>query len=339
MALYKVKAGDSPASIARAFTGDDSRMRELVTVNVQKPRVLVGGVMTWQSLYTGEMIQLPASWPLGRMSAISEGTKGRLAGIGLGTPDPTLGPLVDAITADASYCTQGNANVMAFQTAVGMTADGEYGPTTAAAARNANDGTAPAACPQYLGSGGTSSMTPQTVDIATAANTVINDPSICTPGPNPSQSPNQNVLNFQHAYNASGGPGGVAPSSLIDEDGEFGPGTLAALNMYSAANNGPQYALSCANGTLAQAASSGGTSITPTNPSGATTISTTSSSSSSGEMAIVYGGLALLAGAAAFWYLNKNHGKSAPAAKGGVHKAARHVGRGRAKRKAARRRR
>jgi hypothetical protein len=65
--VYTVRAHDTPASIARKFTGSPRRFRELVAANPQKVRAPVRGPrglgQTFASLREGERLHVPRTWP------------------------------------------------------------------------------------------------------------------------------------------------------------------------------------------------------------------------------------------------------------------------------------
>jgi hypothetical protein len=63
--MYQVGLGDTPMKIARRFTGQPTRYRELLYSNPHKSVVHVGGVPTFASLGVGERIELPAGWLAG----------------------------------------------------------------------------------------------------------------------------------------------------------------------------------------------------------------------------------------------------------------------------------
>jgi len=58
---YTVISGDFPIKIAKKFTGDDGRWRELIKANTQKPTDPKTG--NFKTLFPGEKLFLPASWP------------------------------------------------------------------------------------------------------------------------------------------------------------------------------------------------------------------------------------------------------------------------------------
>jgi hypothetical protein len=62
MAIYRVQLGDTPMSIATRFTGEPTRMSELVEANADRPLVTNGGWTTFASLVHGDELRLPSLW-------------------------------------------------------------------------------------------------------------------------------------------------------------------------------------------------------------------------------------------------------------------------------------
>jgi hypothetical protein len=60
---YVVKQDDYPTKIAKAFTGDASRWRELIQANPQKPVAKTGKFAgSFATLTAGERLYLPPGW-------------------------------------------------------------------------------------------------------------------------------------------------------------------------------------------------------------------------------------------------------------------------------------
>ena len=112
MSFYLVQRGDSPASIARRH---GVSIGSLLGANPHKPVVAVGQVRTWQSLGLGERLNLPV-------------------GVGAITPAP-----LNAVHKQISINNPGphvaDADVALWQTIVGATPDGLFGPNTQAATK------------------------------------------------------------------------------------------------------------------------------------------------------------------------------------------------------------
>jgi len=59
--IYTVASGDNPSKIAKKITGDPNRFRELVAANVPPKKKSADGGFT--TLFPGEKLKVPASWP------------------------------------------------------------------------------------------------------------------------------------------------------------------------------------------------------------------------------------------------------------------------------------
>lgn len=153
-----VAGGDTPSSIARAYTGTPTRMRELIQANGDKPAIFVHGVKTFRSLHAGERLNLPGTWTdrfiprgsLGQFFALGQSTSDMDNIVGSATSNQLLQTATDLISAlggasgTSADCT--NSSIMgavsAFQSqadstgasraATGTTlgVDGKYGPST-----------------------------------------------------------------------------------------------------------------------------------------------------------------------------------------------------------------
>jgi hypothetical protein len=67
MAIYRVLQGDTPMSIAHWYTGEPTRMSELVEANADRPLVSSDGWITFASLVPGDRLRIPPLWgsPIG----------------------------------------------------------------------------------------------------------------------------------------------------------------------------------------------------------------------------------------------------------------------------------
>ena len=346
MAHYKVRVNDTPGTIAMKLTGRPERMAELVAANPQKKPIAVDGRRTFAAMHVGENLRVPASWTRS-LQGLGRGPTALGAMLGATAADLTAD--VAAILADTTICQGTNQNVLTFQQdynstsptaaldAAGHTTlaeDGLYGPMTAAAAATVT-ASAPAACPPF-GAASTTTLTPATISISDAYTALVSDSSIC------GGTANQNVINFQQAYNTWAG------SALLVLDGIFGPATTQALNTVSQTAGYGVFA--CANGALQYTPPASQPSqvtppatptipvtppvtpimpINPIGPSGGTSTTTT----------IVITGVAIAAAVGAYWLLRK---EEIGHASGGTSKTAaitHRLTRGRHGRVAARRRR
>lgn len=74
MNTYTVKPGDSPSSIA--FDNDGS-LQSLLDANKHKPVALINGVVTFQTLYIGETLNVPTHWPCNGRNICGGGCAGQ----------------------------------------------------------------------------------------------------------------------------------------------------------------------------------------------------------------------------------------------------------------------
>lgn len=120
--IHSVQRGDSPASIARKY---GVSVRALLGANAHKPLATVGvgdsNVQTWASLGLGEQINIPTTgvggWGLGAIAPAPLNAPHRQ--ISITNPGPHVA----------------NADVALWQTIIGVTADGLFGPNTQAATK------------------------------------------------------------------------------------------------------------------------------------------------------------------------------------------------------------
>jgi hypothetical protein len=86
---YIVVQGDSPEKIASKKTGDRTRVIDLILANPNKERVVINGVLTFRTMYLGEVLKLPESWPCcAGCAGKSHGCGGKVGE----TPAPTVSP-------------------------------------------------------------------------------------------------------------------------------------------------------------------------------------------------------------------------------------------------------
>ena len=139
---YKVLSGDTPSSIAAKFTGNARNFGELAAANPDKSaRILAGQILA------GEILTLPDKWPAsppyappatssvpgasplpGTHATIRQGSTG---------PDVVLWQRIVGVTADGQFGPATAAATVTWQRAHGLTADGIVGPQTWAAAQGA----------------------------------------------------------------------------------------------------------------------------------------------------------------------------------------------------------
>ena len=123
--MYIVKKGDTPSSIARAYTGDPTQFRVLAAANPTiKSRILAG------LIYTGESLILPATWGSASSAPSPQAT------IPVGMPYPSK-VLAQETALHLKFATKGKEDqslVKRYQADNQPDAgavDGKYGPKTA----------------------------------------------------------------------------------------------------------------------------------------------------------------------------------------------------------------
>jgi hypothetical protein len=62
MFTYRIQEGDSPGIIAKRFTGDPSRYKELLAANLWKIKVMRDGQPTFLTMRPGELLRVPPAW-------------------------------------------------------------------------------------------------------------------------------------------------------------------------------------------------------------------------------------------------------------------------------------
>ncbi len=134
-AFYIVEPGDNPSKVAGLLTGSQGRYVELFAANPQYPTVTQNGVKNFKQFFAGMKLALPASWIKSAPPAATTPT-------GLpAVPPPTIAPAPTPTTSFSSLpptIRQGStgAAVIKAQQLLGVTADGIFGPITAAATRS-----------------------------------------------------------------------------------------------------------------------------------------------------------------------------------------------------------
>lgn len=144
--FYVVEPNDNPSLIAKKFTGDPSRWRELAQAN---PEANLASAF----IHPGQRLRVPADWPnapeagpvIHRPPAVSPVTPS-------GTYDPNRArDLAGRLLADVANKGAGYDHELAreFQRAAGLAPDGDYGPRTAGAVEYFTNTSAPPSLPQY----------------------------------------------------------------------------------------------------------------------------------------------------------------------------------------------
>lgn len=216
---YKVLSGDTPSSIAAKFTGNGQNFRELAAANPDKSgRILNGQILA------GEMLTLPDKWPAAPPYATPAPSNvpapSPLPGThmtirqGMTGPDVVLWQRIIGVTADGQFGPNTAAATVAWQRAHGLSADGIVGPATWAAAQGAPPPPPVVSIPIPI-----PGLPPITIPVSLPIPT----------GPLPA-----GHLTIQQG---ASGPDVVLWQKIIgvSADGQFGPATAAATKTWQAA--------------------------------------------------------------------------------------------------------
>lgn len=126
---YKVQSGDSPARIARRF---GVPMGSLIAANPHKATHVVAGQRTWQALGLGEPLNVPVG--VGAIAPAAAGAPHGQIKQGSSGPDVALWQTIIGVTADGIFGPKTATATKAWQGAHGLAADGIVGPKTWGAA-------------------------------------------------------------------------------------------------------------------------------------------------------------------------------------------------------------
>jgi peptidoglycan hydrolase-like protein with peptidoglycan-binding domain len=220
---YKVVQGDNPSKIAQRFTGSSSatRVRELAAANPDKSgRILAG------TIYVGETLTIPDAWPA-------------KPGYAPTSPTPATPAIPAPMTAPHATIQKGSTgpDVALWQTLIGVTADGIFGPNTDAATRTwqsshgvAADGiVGPVTWAKALATFTTSAV-PATPGVIPGVSTIPVSTSVPAPAPS--------ATTHTQIGLGSSGPDVVAWQKIVGvpADGKFGPQTQAATRAWQSAH-------------------------------------------------------------------------------------------------------
>jgi hypothetical protein len=128
---YSAQVGDSPAIIARRF---GVALNALVNANPHKPTTIVAGQRTWQALLPGETLIVPVGGLVGAVTPAAPGATHSQIKQGSTGPDVALWQTIIGVTADGIFGPNTAAKTKAWQAAHGIGADGIVGPKTWGAA-------------------------------------------------------------------------------------------------------------------------------------------------------------------------------------------------------------
>jgi peptidoglycan hydrolase-like protein with peptidoglycan-binding domain len=207
MSFYRAQPGESPAMIARKL---NTSVGALMFANRHKPTTVVAGKRTWQGVGIGELLHVP------RAGAGALGDPGMLGAVIPAAPN-----------APHAMIRQGSsgADVALWQTIIGVTADGAFGPKTAAATRTwqsthglvADGIVGPKTWAAAVGAGAPVTVATPTVTpppmasppsgLASVARTALtalsSDPNYCTNVAKTGTAVNTAVHNFKAAWNSA----------------------------------------------------------------------------------------------------------------------------------------
>ena len=203
--VYVVLSGDNPSSIAKRYTGDPNRYRELAAANPDKSARILAG-----KIYVDEVLTLPDAWP---SSPVSPGAP---------APAPAQGPAISAVGLPTIQQGSTGPAVVQWQSVIGVDGDGIFGPATAAATK---------AWQTHNGLSADGIVGPATWGAAIAQGAVVTPASVDV-GPAATSSAAPNLVTIEQG---STGPAVVAWQMAIGispADGIFGPATAAATRAW-----------------------------------------------------------------------------------------------------------
>jgi peptidoglycan hydrolase-like protein with peptidoglycan-binding domain len=206
MSLYRTQVGDSPGRIARKL---NTSVAALFTANPHKPTTVVAGKRTWEGLGLGENLQIPhtsvgvgaiaPAAPSAPHAQIKKGSKGA---------DVALWQTIIGATADGDFGPKTDTLTRSWQGTHGLSADGIVGPKTWAAALGAGAPVTvatPAAAPAPM------AVSSNLSGIANSALSALrSDPNYCANVARTGTAVNTAVHNFKAAWN-SANPGRAVP--------------------------------------------------------------------------------------------------------------------------------
>lgn len=221
--LYQVQVGDSPDMIARRH---GVTTNALINANSHKSTRMVAGRRTWDSLRPNETITVPVGGRVHGLGAIAPAAMSAPhAQIKQGSTgaDVALWQTIIGTTADGVFGPNTAAATKAWQSSHGLSADGIVGPKTWAAAINGNAPVASASLPAVAAAASTSISVGIAAAAAVAA--LVADPGYCTSVAKSGTAVNTAIHNFKAAYNSAN------PSSALPiNTGKYEPVVASALS-------------------------------------------------------------------------------------------------------------
>jgi len=218
---YVAQVGDSPTLISQKFgVSRDS----LLAANPHKPTTIVAGQLTWQSLAPNEMVNVPVGGMVGAVPVADPSAPHATIRQGSSGSDVALWQTIVGVTVDGKFGPNTAAATKTWQSGHGLTADGVVGPKTWAAALGSAAKPPPAPAPS---SQQQSVLGAAVRDTAAAAVSALNraGSTYCAPGAMVGTTVGNAVHNFKAAWNAAN-PSRPVPIGT----GKYEPITAAALS-------------------------------------------------------------------------------------------------------------
>jgi peptidoglycan hydrolase-like protein with peptidoglycan-binding domain len=199
MSLYRIQPGDSPGRIARKL---NTSVASLFAANPHKARTVVAGKHTWQNVGVGENVHIPrAGVGVGAIAPAAPGAPHAMIKKGSSGADVALWQTIIGATADGAFGPKTDTLTRSWQGTHGLAADGIVGPKTWAAALGAGAPVTvatPAAAPAPVAASS---------NLAGIANSALSalrsDPNYCTNVAKTGTAVNTAVHNFKAAWNSA----------------------------------------------------------------------------------------------------------------------------------------
>jgi peptidoglycan hydrolase-like protein with peptidoglycan-binding domain len=203
MSMYRTQRGESPAMIARKL---NTSVGALMLANRHKPTTVVSGKHTWQGVGIGELLHVPRPGVgigmLGAVTPAAPGAPHAQIKQGSSGADVALWQTIIGTTADGAFGPKTAAATKAWQGTHGLAADGIVGPKTWAAAVGAG---APVTVATPVSAPAPMASPPSGLSSAAAAAlaALSADPNYCTNVAKTGTAVNTAVHNFKGAWNSA----------------------------------------------------------------------------------------------------------------------------------------